>query len=137
MRDLLDTSVWVEFLRGTDSPASRYVESRLVAEPATIATTEVIAMELLAGASGDDALAQVERLVDSLTLVRMVPALDFSAAAALHRRARRQGRTVRKLNDCLIAAIALRTGSVVVHRDADFEVLAATSGLQTRSFVDP
>jgi predicted nucleic acid-binding protein len=137
VNELFDTSVWIEFLRGTESSACRYVESRLVADPSTIAATEVVGMELLAGPTDELALAKVTQLVDNLTLVRILPALDFPAAAALHRAARQRGRTVRKLNDCLIAAVAIRTGTPIVHRDADFEVIASISDLRTRSFVDP
>lgn len=136
MNELFDTSVWIEFLRGTESDACRYVEARLVSDPASIATTEVVAMELLAGPTDEVALAKVTQLVDNLTLVRVLPALDFPTAAALHRAARHHGRTVRKLHDCLIAATAIRTGMTLVHRDADFEVIASISDLTTRSFID-
>lgn len=40
-----------------------------------------------------------------------------------------------KVIDCLIAAIALCAGATLVHRDADFEVIASVSDLRTRSFV--
>lgn len=40
-----------------------------------------------------------------------------------------EGHPIRSLNDCLIAAIALRTGTAVAHRDADFEYIAAATGL--------
>ncbi|MFC7488043.1 PIN domain nuclease [Knoellia sp. CPCC 206453] len=136
MNELFDTSVWIEFLRGTESTACRYVEARLIADPSTISTTEPVGMELLAGPADELALAKVAQLVDSLTLVRIVPALDFPAAAALHRAARQSGRTVRKLNDCLIAAVAIRTGATLVHRDVDFEVIACISDLKTRSLVE-
>ncbi|WP_353953316.1 PIN domain nuclease [Knoellia sp. S7-12] len=137
MNELFDTSVWIEFLRGTESTASRYVGSRLVSDPSTIAITEPVTMELLAGPTNELALVKIAQLVDSLALVRIVPALDFPAAAALHRAARQNGRTVRKLNDCLIAAVAIRTDSVLVHRDADFDVVASISDLRTRSFIEP
>jgi len=106
VNELFDTSVWAEFLRGTESTACRYVEARLIADPSTISTTEPVGMELLAGPADELALAKVTQLVDSLTLVRIVPPLDFPMAASLHRAARQSGRTVRKLNDCLIAAVS-------------------------------
>lgn len=136
MIELFDTSVWVEFLRATGSPACRYVESRLLADPPTIAITEPVSMELLAGPTDELALAKIAQLVDSLTLIRILPALDFPAAAALHRAAREGGQTVRKLNDCLIAAVAIRTETTLVHRDADFEVIASIADLTTRSLID-
>jgi predicted nucleic acid-binding protein len=40
--------------------------------------------------------------------------------------------------DCLIAAVAIRTGAVLVHRDRDYEVLAAVArDLRTWSTLDP
>jgi len=42
--------------------------------------------------------------------------------------------TVRRLLDCLIAAVAVRTGATIVHRDLDFDVLAeALPQLSVRS----
>ena len=42
----------------------------------------------------------------------------------LFRAVRASGETVRTLLDCLIAAVAIRTGAVLVHRDRDFDALA-------------
>ena len=136
MIELFDTSAWIEFLRGTESAACEYVQSRLLGDPSSVAVTEVVAMELLAGPTDERAAAQIGHRVDSLILLRLAPALDFAAAAALHRRARQRGRTVRKLNDCLIAAVAIRVGATIVHRDADFEVIASISDLETRSLIE-
>ena len=49
--------------------------------------------------------------------------VDYEQAAALYRQCRAKGETVRKLIDCLIAAIAIRNGLAVLHKDSDFEVL--------------
>ena len=48
----------------------------------------------------------------------------YEAAAQLYRRAREMGFTIRKPNDCLIAAIALEHGAMLVHNDRDFLALA-------------
>ena len=60
------------------------------------------------------------------------PAQDFRTAAALARAVRRSGHTVRSLTDCLIAAIALRHGTIVWHCDQDYARIAEVSGLQQR-----
>lgn len=54
---------------------------------------------------------------------------DWEDAAQLYRTARRKGRTVRSSVACLIAAVALRTGSSVLALDRDFEALAEVSDL--------
>ena len=66
---------------------------------------------------------------DSLPTIEVDPRLDFRAAGELYRTARAGGHAVRSFVDCLIAAIAIRTDSTVVHRDHDFEVLAEVSSL--------
>jgi predicted nucleic acid-binding protein len=57
------------------------------------------------------------------------PAHD-ETAAALYRTCRRQGRTVRKLIDCLIAVRAINAGIELLQDDVDFEILAGCSALK-------
>jgi predicted nucleic acid-binding protein len=56
--------------------------------------------------------------------------IDYEEAAALYRVCRRSGTTVRKLIDCLIASVAIRADSPILHADADFEVLARHTALR-------
>jgi hypothetical protein len=48
----------------------------------------------------------------------------------MYRICRRNGETVRKLIDCLIASITIRAGLSILHADADFEVLARHTDLR-------
>ncbi len=64
----------------------------------------------------------------------MVGLADWEDAALLYRRARFRGLTVRSTNDCLIATVAIRTGTRLLSRDRDFEALAEVSDL---TLVDP
>jgi predicted nucleic acid-binding protein len=130
---LVDTSVWIDFLRGNQSPATAELRRQLGAASPDVAMCEPIAMELLAGATSEVALVQLERLCNGLPQLELDPALDFRGAATLFRNARRGGFTVRSLNDCLIASVALRHDAVVVHKDVDFEVLARFTRLRTES----
>lgn len=50
-----------------------------------------------------------------------------------YRRCRARGETVRKLVDCLIAAVAIRNGLPLLHRDADFDALSRHTNLKTVS----
>lgn len=119
---LVDTSVWVEYLRGTGSPAAQELSRLLRERPDDVALTDPVAMELLAGARSAT-LAQVERLVAGLPVLGVEPAVDFASAAAAYRAARAGGRTVRSLVDCLIAVVAVRRDVELLHRDADFDEL--------------
>lgn len=116
---LVETSAWVEFLRDTGSAVCEEVD-RLVESGAAV--TEPIVMEVLAGARDDRHLRALRGLLARAELLRC-ESVDFDAAAALYRTCRRSGTTVRRLMDCLIAAVAIRHGTPVLHADGDFDAL--------------
>lgn len=120
---LVDTSTWVDHLRGTDSAVTREL-SGLIENGEELATTEPIIMELLAGADTPQRVDALERLTNGLPLLGIDPRLDFRQAAAIYLAVRRQGKTVRSLVDCLIAAIALRSDVPILHKDSDYTAIA-------------
>jgi len=125
---LVDTSAWVEYLRGTGSPTSIRVRGyRDLTDELGI--TDVVVMELLASADSPGAEQRVEAIADGLPLLP-VESVDYVEAAALYRRCRLRGETVRKLDDCLIAAVAIRNDVPVLHNDRDFDVLARHTALR-------
>ena len=123
---LVDTSAWIEFLRNTGSTVCALVDDLLARE---VAICDAVRMEVLAGARDESHLLSLRRL---LARASVIPtwATDYEDAAALYRRCRRQGETVRKLMDCLIASVAIRAGVAVLHDDADFEVIARHTELR-------
>lgn len=123
---LVDTSAWVEFLRDTGSPVCDRVDRLLDAD---IVTCHPVRMEVLAGARGERHLQDLRRLLARPCLVPTEP-IDYEEAAALYRVCRRGGETVRKLIDCVIASIAIRTDMALLHADADFDVLARHTSLR-------
>ncbi len=126
---LVDTSAWVEFLRATGSGTHRAVHRLLDAdEPAH--TTDVVVMEVLAGARDDDHLHRLRGLLARCEHVPVEGLDDFEAAAELYRGCRAAGDTVRALTDCLVAVVALRASLTVLHADRDFDVLARHTGLR-------
>ena len=120
--NLIDSSAWIDYLQGADTRARTEVRDLLGAREA-LATSEPVVMELLAGAPNERALTQLQLLTGSLVMLGIEPNLDYVDAATIHRTVRRSGRTVRRLNDCVIAAVAMRHGATLVHKDMDFEVI--------------
>jgi predicted nucleic acid-binding protein len=131
---LIDTSAWIEYFRATRSAAAVEVRRLLSEEADQVAMCEPVAMEILSGVSDDIAHAKLERLVNGLPSLTIDRSIDFRAAAQIYRAARRAGRTIRSINDCLIAAMAIRHSARIVHRDSDFEVIAAMTNLAATSF---
>lgn len=130
---LIDTSAWVEYFRATGSAAAVEVRRLLVKERDQVAMCEPVAMEVLSGAS-EKAYVKLERLVNGLPSLAVDGSVDFRAAAQIYRVARRAGQTIRSINDCLIAALAIRHNARIVHRDSDFEAIAAMTNLAATSF---
>jgi len=122
---LIVTSAWVEFLRQTESPVSHEVRGLLDTDAAV---TDPVVMEVLAGARDDRHLHDLRALLGRAERLAC-GAGDFEVAALMYRSCRQQGATVRKLVDCLIAAVAVRHGTAVVHADAGFDVIARHTAL--------
>ncbi len=125
---LIDSSAWIEFLRRTGSLVHTTVRQGLVGKE--LGLCDVVRMEILAGARDE---AHLRGLRGLLARAQYVPVLatDYEDAAALYRQCRRGGETVRKMNDCLVGAVAVRVRAPVLHRDADFDVLARHTLVQT------
>ncbi|MFT6763937.1 MAG: putative nucleic acid-binding protein [Candidatus Aldehydirespiratoraceae bacterium] len=124
---VVDSSAWIEFLRDTDSPVCNAVD-RLLDDD--LAVCDAISMEILAGARDDHHLSQLRGLLNRAAMLPTTPA-DFDEAAALYRICRRRGETVRKLIDCLIAAVAIRAGAELLHADVDFAALERHTELRS------
>ncbi|TRW46234.1 PIN domain-containing protein [Georgenia yuyongxinii] len=119
---LIDTSVLIEWLRDTSSRATAELE-RLRDAAGDLALTQPVVMEVLMGAPRGTEL-RTRRALARFPLLD-VDLSDFEVAADLYRGAMQSGNTVRSSMDCVIAAVALRSGAVLVHRDRDFRRLAA------------
>lgn len=125
---LADTSAWIEFLRGTGSEAN--VRLRDLLERNELGTTDVVRMELLAGARDDAHRDELRGLLARCEFAPTEGPGDYEAAAELYRACRRAGHTVRALTDCLIASVAIRSRAALLHADADFDVLARHTPLE-------
>jgi predicted nucleic acid-binding protein len=91
--------------------------------------TDVVYTEVLQGLRTERETALVASHLESFPILRLEGLADFALAAELYRTARRAGVTVRKTLDCLIAAPCVRTGSRLLHHDADFDRLATCTAL--------
>jgi hypothetical protein len=127
---LIDTSAWVEFLRGTGSSACEAVDGLLDSE---IAVCDPVLMEVLAGARNPEHLLQLRGLLGRASM-HQCRAEDYESAAAIYRRCCQGGEIVRRLTDCLIAAVAIREQLPVLHQDSDFEVIARHTALALHEY---
>ena len=125
---LVDTSAWVEFLRGTGSSVHHRLRGLIEAET-PLATTDVVVMEILAGAKDRAHSARLRRFLLRFRHLPTEGLADFEAAAEIFRTCREKGDTVRSLFDCLVAGVALRAGVPVLALDRDYEAISRHTGL--------
>lgn len=126
---LVDSSAWIEFLRETDSPIHHRVRASLQSG-GPLAWTDVVGMEILAGARDEGDRDRLRRLLYGRHFLPAEGPDDYESAADLYQSCRRGGETPRKLTDCLIAAVAIRNDAQVLSIDSDFEVIARHTDLR-------
>jgi predicted nucleic acid-binding protein len=126
---LADSSAWIEYVRATESAADRRLtDAFAVGEP--VATIGIVMLEVLAGARDERHARDLGRLLDRCRFLPLDEPTDYEDAAALYRTCRRQGTTVRRVPDCLIAAVAIRSGAAILHQDRDFGAIARHAPLE-------
>lgn len=119
---LLDSSVWIDAYRGSVTEATRFVEMR--DEQEELATTGIIFQEVLQGFRVQSDYERMRQALWSALILEPRELSTYEVAAQLFRSARAAGFTIRSPNDCLIAAVALEHGALLVHNDRDFLALA-------------
>jgi predicted nucleic acid-binding protein len=126
---IVDTSIWVDFLRGHDTAqVLRLVD--LIEGDEGVGITDVILSEILQGAPSEAAARRLDSRFAAFDCLRLESLEDFRRAARLYRGARSAGHTIRRTLDCLIAAVCIREDVPLLHSDADFDRLAASSELR-------
>lgn len=118
---LVDTSVWIDWLRQGARPASKRLD-RLIDED-DIVLAPVVVQEILQGARGAEQLAELRAYFDDQPM--LWPSIKtYADAGGLYARCRWAGITPRSPHDCLIAQLAVEYRVPLLHDDKDFTMLA-------------
>jgi len=127
---LVNTSVWIDFLTGRDTPYRRLLH-RLIEGEEDICITEIILTEILQGIRDDALYGITKDYLLEFPVIKPKGIDSYIAAADIYRKCRKQGKTVRKTVDCIIAAIVRENTLTLFHNDADFSVIKKCVGLDT------
>ena len=126
---LVDSSVWIDYFRGTVTPQSEKLESLLGTEP--IATGDLILTEVLQGFISDRDFNQARKLLTSLVVVNLAGQEIAIQAAKNFRALRALGVSVRKTIDTLIATRCIEGGLPLLYSDRDFDPFVEHLGLRS------
>ena len=117
---IIDTSVWIDYLRGTINPHTDWIDRELSLQ--RLGLTDLILCEILQGIPEDAAFRKVRRTLSKFEIFT-TGGEDLAVASAMnYRRLRASGHTVRKTIDCLIATFCISNGHTLLHRDRDFDL---------------
>lgn len=126
---LVDTSVWVDFFRGTDSRECLVLQ-QLILEEANISIADIILTEVLQGIVVDKEFQRVKDFLLEFPIDQTRSIETYLRAADIYRACRRDGKTIHKTIDCLIAAVCIENNRILLHKDIDFDRIANSSNLQ-------
>lgn len=129
---LIDTSVWIPFLRKSPPPLVKNEVDRLLAED-RVAIFPMIRLELLGGTKST---REFERLGSRLDALRQIPADEgnWVMAAELAFKLRQLGKAI-PYTDILVGSAAILADVLLLHADKHFDLMAEDTDLRVKSLV--
>jgi predicted nucleic acid-binding protein len=125
---LVDTSVWVDYFNGLETPRTDRLDQLLGS--GRLLTGDLILAELLQGFAKDADYRTARRLLLELPCAELVGRDNALRAADYYRRLRKRGVTVRKTIDVLIGTYCIQHGHELLHADRDFDSMQRHMGLR-------
>jgi predicted nucleic acid-binding protein len=125
---LVDSSVWIAYFNGVETPQTDRLHAFLASEP--LAIGDLILTEVLQGFRSDREFNQARKALSVLTVVDLGGEEIAIQAAKNYRHLRALGFTVRKTIDCIIATRCIESGFDLLHADRDFDPFEKHLGLR-------
>ena len=125
---LVDSSVWIDYFKGTTTAQTKRLDRLLGYEP--LAIGDLILTEVLQGFHRERDYLVARRMLTALIVVELGGQAIAIQAAENFRALRRLGVTVRKTIDTVIATRCIESGYYLLHNDRDFDPFAAHLGLR-------
>ncbi|CAN5910562.1 PIN domain nuclease [soil metagenome] len=117
---LVDTSVWIDYLREEDTEAALFFAVALD-RGYPFGITPEIYQEVLQGAATAEDFEQLAEYLGTQRLYGLGNGIEsYRQAAGLYFRCRQAGMPVRSTKDCIVVQICLEHGLLLLHNDRDF-----------------
>jgi predicted nucleic acid-binding protein len=126
---LVDSSVWVDYFRGSQTPGASKLDELLGVE--LVAVGDLIVTEVLQGFIAESAFDRARRLLGEFPVIDLCGRELAVQAARNHRTLKARGVTVRKTIDTIIATRCIEDGHTLLHNDRDFEPFVTYLGLSS------
>lgn len=126
---LVDSSVWIAYFNGATTPETERLDALLSQEP--VGLGDLILTEVLQGFRLDKDYRTARKLLTSLSIYDLLGQDSAIRAAEHYRMLRKQGITVRKTTDVIIASFCIQHNLQLLHADKDFLPFVEHLNLQT------
>ena len=124
---LVDSSVWIDYFNGRDTIQTAKLDELLGEE--LLGIGDLILTEVLQGFRADADYRVAKQMLTSLTVFNMLGLEIAIKSADNFRELRKQGITIRKTVDVVIATFCIETGHSLLFADKDFIPFANNLGL--------
>ena len=129
---IIDTSIWIDFLKGRETRGAFHLE-KLLDNENDLFTSGIIVQELLTGIKDKRTRNSVKK--DLEAFITVMPSLGTHVQAAeIYDGCRKRGITVRSIVDCLVAAIAIEYDLSVLQSDRDYQGIAQVFPLKLEQY---
>jgi hypothetical protein len=125
---LVDSSVWIDYFRGTVNAQTDKLDSLLDQEP--LAVGDLILIEVLQEIDNERSCNEVRKILTSLSVVELGGQEIAIQAAKNSRALRRFGAAVRQTVNIVIATRCIESGYTLLHNDRDFDPFVKYLGLR-------
>ncbi len=119
---LVDSSVWIDYFKGTITAQTELLDRLLGQQP--LAIGDLILTEVLQGFDSERDFNDARKMLTSLVVVELGGKEIAIQAAKNFRALRRLGVTVRKTIDTVIATRCIESRYDLLHDDRDFDPFA-------------
>ncbi len=126
---LVDSSVWIDYFNGRDTPQTAKLDELLGVE--LLGIGDIILTEVLQGFRTDKDYRTAKRMLTSLTIFNMLNLEIAIKSADNFRELRKQGITIRKTVDVIIATFCLENDHSLLFSDKDFLPFVERLGLSS------
>ena len=125
---LVDSSVWIDYFNGVPTPETDRLDALLGQD--VVATGDLILVEVLQGIRNDSDFRAVKRALSEFPSFDLLGRERADRVAMRYRRLRRNGVTIRKPVDVVIASFCIDEGIALLFSDRDFLPMVKYLGLK-------
>lgn len=127
---LVDSSVWIDYFRGDSNAHTQQLDAWLAQPEVEVVVADLVLYEVLRGFRQGSAFQKTRDFLLELPSVE-IGGMDNALLAADHFRALcARGYTIRSPIDVLLASYCITHDHLLLHRDADFDVMETLRGLK-------